>query len=214
MKILHPDVLNQLQDVTDMTSLLYLDEKLRGLHVKAADISSLRLKGMAIEESLVSKTNFSETHIEKFETKDCVFKDCDLTASSFSNSSWHVVEILGARCSGVQLQNSTLKNVLFKGCKIEFANFRFSKLENIIFEDCMINDIDFYNATLKNVTFTGSSIENITFAGGRLKSVDLSDAHLVSVKNVSGLKGAMISYEQLTFLAPYFTQELGILIKE
>jgi uncharacterized protein YjbI with pentapeptide repeats len=169
---------------------------------------------MAIEESLVVKTDFSQTHIEKFETKDCVFKDCDLTATSLASSSWHVVEVSGARCSGIQLQTSVLKNVLFKGCKIELANFRFAKLENVIFEDCLINDIDFYNATLKNVVFSGSSIENITFASARLKSVDLCDAHLVSVKNVSGLKGATISYEQLTFLSPYFAQEFGIIIKE
>lgn len=60
----------------------------------------------------------------------------------------------------------------------------------------------------------GFYIENISFAGARLKNVDLSEAHILSVKNVIGLKGATISYEQLTFLAPYFTQELGILIKE
>lgn len=214
MKILHPDIPEALSDIDDITPLLLVDDKLRGLRLESVDISGRRLKGMAIEESLVGKTNFSQTHIEKFEAKDCQFKDCDFTASSFASSSWHVIEVSGARCSGIQLQTSVLKNVLFKGCKLEFANFRFAKLENVIFEDCLINDIDFYNATLKNVVFSGSSIENITFAGARLKNVDLSDAQLVSVKNVSGLKGATISYEQLTFLAPYFTQELGILIKE
>jgi len=214
MKILRPDVPIELQDTTDISLLVRGDDKLRGLRVRGADVSAMRLKSLAFEESLVEKTNFSQSHIEQFETKDCVFKDCDLTAASLANSSWHVVEIQGARCSGIQLQNSTLKNVLFKDCKIEFANFRFSKLESIVFEDCMINDIDFYHASLKNVIFPGSSVENITFAGARLKGVDLSDADLISVKNVSGLKGATISYEQLTFLAPYFTQELGILIKQ
>ncbi len=214
MKLLHPDIPTTLSDVYDITPLLHVDDKLRGLRIENADISNLRLKGMAIEESLINKTDFSQTHIEKFESKDCTFKDCDMTATSLANSSWHVVEVIGARCSGLQLQTSKLKNVLFKGCKLELVNFRFSTLENVIFEDCMINDIDFYNATLKNITFSGSSIENVTFLGARLKNVDLSEAQIMSVKNVTGFKGATISYEQLMFLAPYFMQELGILIKD
>lgn len=213
MKLLHPDIPTDLSDVEDITPLLYVDDKLRGLRIENVTVSNLRLKGLAIEESLIHKTDFSQTHIEKFETKDCRFKECDMTATSFANSSWHVAEVIGARCSGIQLQTSKLKNVLFKGCKLELANFRFSTLENVIFEDCMINDLDFYSATLKNVAFSGSSIENISFAGARLKNVDLSDAQIMSVKNTTGLKGATISYEQLTFLAPYFAQELGMIIK-
>ncbi len=213
MKLLHPDIPTDLSDVEDVTPLLYTDDKLRGLHIENAAIVNLRLKAMAIEESLIQKTDFSQTHIEKFETKDSRFKDCDMTATSFANSSWHVVEVIGTRCSGIQLQTSKLKNVLFKGCKLELVNFRFSTLENVIFEDCMINDLDFYNATLKNVTFSGSSIEDISFAGAHLKNVDLSDAQIMSVKNTTGLKGATINYEQLMFLAPYFAQEMGLIIK-
>src|SRR5665647_707606 len=115
MKLLRPDIPTVLSDVEDITPLLYSDDKLRGLRVESVAISNLRLKGMAIEESLVSKTDFSQTHIEKFETKDCTFKDCDLTTASFADSNWHVVEVIGARCSGIQLQTSKLKNVLFKG---------------------------------------------------------------------------------------------------
>lgn len=214
MKMLHPDIPEGLSTTVNVTDLLYADDKIRGIRIEDADISGLRLKSLSIEESLIFKTDLSQTKIEKFEAKDCILKDCDLTASSFASSSWHVIEISGARCSGLQLQTSQLKNVLFKSCKLEIANFRFSALENVMFEDCMINDIDFYNATLKNVTFNGSSIENIAFSGAKLKNVDLSEAQIISVKGVSGLRGATISYEQLTFLAPYFTQELGILIKD
>jgi len=197
----------------NIADLLRLDETMRCLVIEGEDISNLRIKRVSIDESQITKTSFSGVNIEKLATKDCVYKDCDFTASSLADSTWHVVEIIGARCSGTQLQNSTFKNVLFKGCKIELANFRFSRLENVIFEDCMINDIDFYSANLKNVVFDGSSIENISFAGARLKNVDLSGARIDSVKNSAGLKGATISYEQLTALSPYFAQELGILIK-
>ena len=213
MKLLHPEVSPNLVELESDTDLFYSDDKIIDHKIQYAAISGQRLKSTSIEESLVYKIDFSHTIIEKFETKDCIYDDCNFTMSAFSDSSWHAVQIVNSRCSGVQFQSSVLKNVVFKGCKIELANFRFANLENVIFEDCMIDDIDFYNASLKNVQFSGSSIENIAFSGARLKDIDLSDAHILSVKNVTGLKGATISYEQLIFLAPYFTQELGILIK-
>lgn len=213
MKIIHPDVSAVEPNAENIITLLRSDDGVRGLRIENADMTGLEIKSVSIEESLIVKVNFLQIKVEKFETRDCVYKDCDFTASSLANSSWYIIEINGSRCSGTQLQSSTLRNIKYKNCKIELANFRFASLENVIFEDCMINDVDFYNASLKNVAFSGSSIENISFAGARLKNVDLSDAQLISVKNSAGLRGATISYEQLTSLSPYFAQELGILVK-
>lgn len=214
MKIIHPDVANDLSIAIDINNLLDSEDKIENINIDNADISGRRLKSVIIQESLVNKTSFMDTNIERFEVRDCVFKDCDFTASSLTTSSWHVVEITNTRCTGLQLQNSTLRNVMFKGCKIELVNLRFAKIENIIFQDCMINDIDFYNSTLKNVEFVGCNIENISFSGAKLKNVDLTRSQIFSVKGVSGLKGSTINYEQLIVLAPYFAQEFGIIIKD
>ena len=213
MKLLHPDIPTDLVAVGDLTTRLRSDDRLRGLQVDQADLAGRRLKGTAIEESLLTKVDFSQTQIERFALKDCRLVDCDLTACGLAESSWHVVEAMGCRCSGLQLQNSQLKNILFKSCKLDLVNFRFAKLENVRFEDCLINELDFYNATLKNVDFIGSTIEDIGFAGAHLKNVDLSEAQIVGIKSATGLRGVTINYEQLTFLAPYFAQELNIDIK-
>ena len=214
MKIIHPNILNDLAKVVDVDNLLNSEDKIENANLDNIDISGRRLKSVIIQESLVNKTNFMNTNIERFEVSDCTFKDCDFTASSLATSSWHVVEIVNARCTGLQLQNSTLRNVMFKGCKIELVNLRFAKLENIIFQDCMINDIDFYNSTLKNVEFAGCNIENISFSGAKLKNVDLTRSQIISVRGVGGLKGSTINYEQLIILAPYFALEFGIIIKD
>lgn len=214
MKMLHPDISNDLLKITDDNVLRFSEDKIVDVNIDSVNISDRRLKGTSIEGSLLHKIDFSRTVIEKFDTKDCVLKDCNLTASSMADSSWHAVEIIGARCSGLQLQNSVFRNVVFKSCKLELVNFRFSKLENVIFEDCLIDDIDFYNATLKNVNFVSSDIENIAFSGAKLKSVDLTESRIISVKGVNSLKGATINYEQLIILAPYFAQAIGIIVKD
>lgn len=214
MKIIRPNVSNDLVKVVDIDPLLDSEDKFENVKLDNTDISGRRLKSVVIQESFVNKANFMNTNIERFEVRDCTFRDCDFTASGLAASSWHVAEIINARCTGLQLQNSTLRNVMFKGCKIELVNLRFAKVENVIFQDCMIDDIDFYSSMLKNVEFVGCTIENIGFTNARLKNIDLTGSQIISVKGVSGLKGATINLEQLMTLAPYFAQEFGIIIKD
>ena len=214
MKMIHPDIPNDLTAVADISNLLRSDDKIYAINLSDFDMQGCRLKGTIIEESRICKTNFSDVHIEKFGSKDCIFKDCNFTASNFADSGWDSIEIINTRCSGTQMQNSVLRNVLFKSCKIELVNFRFSKLENVIFKDCVINDADFYNATLKNIEFINCDIEKIAFFGAKLKSADLTTSRIISVNGVDGLKGATINYEQLITLAPYFAQAIGIVIKD
>ncbi len=214
MKILRPDTPKELSAVTDLASLLRSDETLFGLNIDSADVSGIKLKSAAISESRLAKCNFSQAKIEKLHIRDCVFSNCDLTACLFADSSWHVAEIVGARCSGVQLHSSLMKNILFKNSKLDFANFRFTQLESVIFENCVINELDLYNATLKNVAFIDCDIENVQFSEAKLKGVDLSGSRIVSIKGLAGLKGASISSEQLILLAPCLARNIGIIIND
>jgi len=213
-KMLRPDIPHALQAVQDIGGLIQTDELLSGLLLEGVDGSDVRGKGVEIIESRFTKCTLSQAAIEKFQLRDCILDGCDLTAGSFPNASWHVIEILNSRCSGLQLQMGMLKNVLFKNCKLDLANLRFARLENVAFIDCVITDIDFYNAQLKNVAFTRSALEGVTFSGSTLKNVDLSGSPIVSINGIQSLKGASISQEQLMQLAPYFAREIGITVKE
>lgn len=214
MKIISPSVPDELTSVEkEVSHLLYADETVRELHFTHGEASGLRAKALTLNESLIETTDLSQSTIESFSTRDCLFRDCDLTACSFASSGWHAVEVAGSRCSGIQLQSSTLKNVRFKGCKLDMANFRFAQLTNVIFEDCIITEMDFYNAKLKDVVFSGCDIEDVEFSGATLKNVDLTESYIVSLKGVQSLKGASLTHPQLISLAPYFADALGITIK-
>jgi hypothetical protein len=49
MKILHPDVPEMLSVIDDITSLLLVDDKLRGLRIEDGDISNRRLKTVCLK---------------------------------------------------------------------------------------------------------------------------------------------------------------------
>ena len=214
MKLARPDVPNDLQPVTDLAALLRKDEVLSGLSIQDVDVAELRAKGMVLHESSLVKCNFAQASLEKAQLRDCVMEACDLTATVLADSSWHALEVNGSRCSGLQLQNSLLKNVRFRDCKLDLANFRFARLEHVVFENCMIKDLDLYNAQAKHVAFIGCDIEDVEFSGAQLHDVDLTESALLSIKGLHGLKGASISQEQLVRLAPYMATELGLVVKD
>jgi len=213
MKLLQPTLPASLEPLGDIADFLSDDDTIAEVSVDSESFSGLKMKQLNINESLISKSDFSHIAIEHFDVLDAEFKGCNFTASKFPNSSWHVALIDGARCSGMMMSNSVFKNVTFKNSKLELVNFRFSRMENIVFEGCAIDDADFYNATLKNVEFINCTINSVTFASARLSNVDISKSQIEGIKGVNSLKGVTISYDQLMNLAPSLAAEAGIKIK-
>jgi len=213
MKLLQPTLSATREALTDVATFLRRDDSLSEVSVENDSFAALSTKLLNITESSIIKSDFTHTAVEHLDVLDTEFKGCNFTASKFANSSWHVVMIDGARCSGMLVSNSVLKNVTFKNSKLELVNFRFSRFENILFDGCIIDDADFYNATLKNVEFINCTINSITFANARMNAVDISKSQIEGIKGVSSLKGVTISYDQLMQLAPSLASEAGIKVK-
>lgn len=213
MKLIKPSVPASLTKRDDVAYLFSTEDSVSGLQIDSEVLSTANLEGKSIAESVIKSTDLSGVTVPRFDISDCVLKDCTLTVTKFPESSWHRVVIDGGRCSGLQLNNSTLKNVDFTNSKLEFANFRFSKLENVVFENCALNDVDFLDAQLKNVEFINCTINSITFAQAKMKNVDISESTIEGIKGINSLKGVTISHEQLIQLSPYFAAEAGIKVK-
>lgn len=213
IKILQPELSAKLTVLSNATTSILRDESIAEVTIEAVDLSDLSLKQLKLTESLISKCNFSQTKIDKFDILECTFKGCDFTATKFINASWHVALIEATRCSGLQMTDGSIKNVKFINSKLELVNFRFSRLENVVFEDCILDDADFNDAKLKNVEFNNCTIKKISFKGARMLNVDLSSSEIEGIGGAASLKGATISYDQLMQLGPLLAAEAGIKIK-
>ncbi len=214
MKLLRPELPYELVATDDMASLIDQDESIKEAEIVDADAVGVLAKALAIDSSHIVRTDISQAKISGFSLSNSLIEDSTLIASQFANASWHVVEVKNSRCSGLQLHESLLKNVVFKNCKLDLTNFRFSSLTNVLFDSCVVTEMDFYNATLKDVSLVNCEIENVEFTGAKMKNVDLTESSIISFRGFSSLKGMSINNEQLISLAPYFAQELGITVTE
>ncbi len=213
MKISRPVLPPQLNTSDTPHEMFENEDSITGYRVENISLMGEHLDRTSVSGSLFSKVDFVSLSAERFDVADCEFRGCNFTASNFPESIWNRVSIVGARCSGMQITNSVLKNITYADSKLEIANFRFSRLENVIFEDCMIDDVDFYQAKLKNIAFVNCTISKIMFMNAGMTNVDISKSSIQNIRGVQSLRGVTVSYDQLMQLAPSLAAEAGIKVK-
>ncbi len=144
---------------------------------------------------------------------DVLIEGGELGGLNLSNSSWRRMEVKQARLSGIIMTETELKDVAFQDIKLDLANFRFAKLAHTTFVRCNLRDIDFAGAQLESIIFQDCDLSGADFSGAHLKHVDLRTSHIEALKGLDGLKGAILSYDQLMMLAPELAAHSGIIIK-
>lgn len=213
MNILKPQLPPDLTPIEDINILLDKDEDIIDASISNQIAVGVQTEGVAMSYCSIVKSDFSMVTMEKFEIANSEIKSSNFSGGKFPESSWRTVTIDATRCSGLDLQNSILKNIRFSNSKLDIVNFRFATIENMLFENCVLDDADFYGARLKNVDFINCTISKITFANAKMNAVDLSKSTIETINGIASLKGVTINYDQLIQLAPYFATEAGIKIK-
>jgi uncharacterized protein YjbI with pentapeptide repeats len=78
--------------------------------------------------------------------------------------------------------------------------------------DSSLREADFYEASLELSRITGSDLTTADFTRARVPELDLTGSTLHDVIGASGLRGAVITQDQLFGLAGALASELGITI--
>jgi uncharacterized protein YjbI with pentapeptide repeats len=106
--------------------------------------------------------------------------------------------------SALSAYKATLLRVRMRECRFTGAEFAEAQ-----FQDCV-----FCNAKLTHVTFDDCDLAKTNFTSATCDHVDISGEDLRETKGILGLKGSVISAEQLIQLAPFLASELGFHVKE
>lgn len=142
-----------------------------------------------------------------------VLEDVSVVALAARESSWWNVEIGQSRIGSAELYDSMWRSVRFSHCKLGYLNLRGAKLTDVVFADCVIDELDLGRATANRVAFPGTRIGRLEPTGATLTDVDLRGASLAELGDLTGLRGASITFDQLLDLAPALAAGIGIRIE-
>lgn len=182
----------------EMVNKAYLTQRV----IRDADFSKLAADRVFFDSAFWSHVNLSETEFDSLDLADVRFEVCDLSNGIWHQASLNRVEIVACRSWGVQLNESTLRHVVFEDCNLTYAQFRASKFEHVKFVNCNLQGADFSQSDLRGVAFTGCELRAAEFASSKLKGADLRKSTLDNIKaSAESLQGAIVEPMQAAYLA-------------
>jgi uncharacterized protein YjbI with pentapeptide repeats len=172
------------------------DASVLGLELAAAelrdvDLGGARLPRLALRNCLVAGGNLANLAVRGGSAERTVFDHVRLTGLT-----WH---------------EGVLRDVVFRGCRVDLASLASTRLERVAFEDCVLTQADLQDARLAAVTFdrcdlTGADLTGARFAAGCV----LRGCTLDGARGVEALRGARMPYEDVLAAAVTFAGALGV----
>ncbi len=96
--------------------------------------------------------------------------------------------ITDSRLTGLTWTNGALRDVEFRGCRIDLAAFRFTSLRDVAFIDCNLAGADFTHADLRGAAFTDCSLTGAQFAEATTAGARFVRCDLAGIGSVTNLR--------------------------
>lgn len=192
----------ELQRTGQGDHLILQDADLTGVDLSGGRLTECRLRSVTLAEADLSAASVAESHWERVSAPHL----------KAPRSTWRDVVIEASRFGVAELYDAGITGLVLRGCKLDLVNLRSAVLSDVLFENCTITELDISGARATRMKFSECTVETLEVGHARFKDVDLRGAQLSRIVGLSGLKGAVISEEQLVQLAPSLAEHLGLVL--
>lgn len=195
-------------DLLDLTP----DADLESVRYADLRVARLNLAGALVSTSRFEDVNADETDLKGTRLHEVEFDRVNLPVVRAARSQWRDVKVNG-RVGSLEAYEAQWKSVHFVGCKLSFVNLRDAGLVDVAFTDCVIDELDLIGAKARRVSFENTRVSNLNVRRAELHDVDLRGAALESIDGLMDLRGATVSPDQLTLLAPLLAAGIGLRVE-
>jgi uncharacterized protein YjbI with pentapeptide repeats len=118
--------------------------------------------------------------LPKGEYEACQFQNCNMSNLDLTGYIFIDCTIENSNLSLVKLQNTILRDIQFKGCKmigLQFCDANDFGLA-VQFEDCILNNASFYKTKLKKTKFIDSKLNEVDFTESDLAAAVFTNSDL------------------------------------
>lgn len=185
-------------------------EEREGERYDGGDVSGTDLMGASFLETVFDSVVMNETVLRGARFVDCALRASFATSLIAARSTWRRVRVENPRWGSAELFDSEIESTVLSGGKIDFLNLRGAKLTDVVIENAHITELDLGGVTASRVAIRGCRIGTIDLTRARCTALDLRSSSFSRVLGVSGMRGTIVSPEQLTELAPILADFVGI----
>ena len=184
-----------------------------GEHFDGGDLTDVDLSGASLMECVLDAVTLTDTGLRGARIVDSLVSASFATSLVAARSTWRRVRIENARWGSAELFDSEFESVTLHGGKIDFLNLRGAKLTDVLIEDAQITELDLAAFVGTRVAVRNCRIETIDFTRATCLDVDLRESTFSRVVGIQGMRGTILSEEQLADFAPVMAGLLGIRVE-
>lgn len=184
--------------------------RLQGVEVAAAELAGLQARSVDVREARLVDCDLSGARLTSLGLLDCELLRCNLANLLGRDSAMVRTAVAESRMTGFSWPEGKIRDVVFRGCRIDLAALRFATLQRVTFEDCVLREADFQEARFESVRFAGCDLTGATFQGARFERSELRRCRLDDLRGVDGLRGAALEWGDIVGLAGAFAAALGV----
>ena len=188
-------------------------ESREGERFDGGDLTDVDLSGVGLMECVIDAVTLTDTGLRGARFVDCLLNSSFATSLVAARSSWRRVRIDNARWGSAELFDAEFESVIISGGKIDFLNFRGARLTDVLIENAQITELDLASFIGTRVAIRNCRIETLDFTRATCLDVDLRASTFSRVLGIQGMRGAILSEEQLADFAPIMAGQLGIRIE-
>ncbi|GAA2675022.1 pentapeptide repeat-containing protein [Streptomyces lunalinharesii] len=176
-----------------------------------ANLRSLDLEDTQLITGRISDLRCERVEFEALNLHGVEIVGSDLGAARWSESKLTRVVFRDCKLMGAVLHRLVLDDVLFEGCRLDFATFEKIRAAGpVVFAGCALTEATFADCDLTYAVFRDCMLTRTEFGPGRYRDTDLRGNDIAAVRGVANLSKVLIGPEQQPDLAHALVAELGI----
>jgi len=179
--------------------------------VESVNWSNVSLDGIRIRLSSFKDVTLGESAWSGVRLSGCRLERVDLSGARLSGLTIERCEFIDCRLTGLHLSDTTLTNVIFERCGLDYAILDEVRATGpVAWVDCNLNEASFTTCQLGMATLIDNSLRRLELTSCDLRGADLRQNDIRELVGLTSLGGARLSIDQLPALADLAVRDLGI----
>jgi uncharacterized protein YjbI with pentapeptide repeats len=142
--------------------------------------------------------------------RDVVLRHANLANRRVLGTLVERVRLSGCRMTGLQLSESSLRDLEVSDSRVDLAAFRMSRFERVVFRDCQMQELDLVEAQLGSVVFERCDMTGADFRNARFSRCVMRGCTLTGALGIDRLRGVSMPWPDLVGLVGELAAAIGI----
>jgi len=157
--------------------------------------------GAAVTDALVTDDIWTRAELTQVTLSRSWLLNADLSSTRWDGGAIERCVFRACTLVGANIGNTTLKNVIFENCRLDYAAFSHVRTVGpTLFFGCSLTETTFQHSNLTAAAFDGCKLAATSLEECDLRGTDLRGNDLAAITGVASLRGARLTVTQLAGL--------------